>query len=381
MESELNIDEQELKTVRQYLHAHPELSAKELKTHHYLLDKLSSLSTDGIVSIETAIIVIFNGKEAGKNVLLRGDFDALPIEETNEFSHRSMVKGVSHKCGHDGHATIQLGLARHYANNRPEKGNVYLLFQPGEEIGWGAKVVVDSGELEKLNIDHVFAMHNLPGFPMHEVLCKAGSFSSSVVTLVAYFKGYTAHAAEPWNGRNPAKAMSEYMLKALTYNKEDKANKQYVTVTPAHMEMGEVAYGTSAGEGSVHITIRADSNERMADVIKEIKEHASVIASSEELSVRFEELEPFEANQNDEFAVEHIRKAAQQVGLEYQELDVPFRWGEDFGLITTLYPGAMFGIGSGEDCKPLHHPAYDYPDEITPTTIKMFVAIQKSIQD
>lgn len=381
MESELNIDASGLEKVRHYLHANPELSAKEQKTHQYLLDQLKGLDTDDIISIKTAIIVIFKGKAEGKNVLLRGDFDALPIEETNNMSYRSTVKGVSHKCGHDGHATIQLGLAQHYAKHRPEKGNVYLLFQPGEEIGWGAKVVVDSGELEQLNIDHVFAMHNLPGFPLHQVLCKEGSFSSSVVTLVAYFKGYTAHAAEPWNGRNPAKAMSKYMLEALTHNMENREDKEYVTITPAHMEMGEVAYGTSAGEGSVHLTIRADNNKRISEVISAIKAYATAIAKEEELEVRFEELEPFDANQNDVTAVRHTRKAAQQLGLEYQELDVPFRWGEDFGLITTLYPGAMFGIGSGEECKPLHHPAYDYPDEITPTTIRMFVAIQKSIQE
>lgn len=381
MESELNIDVSGLEKVRHYLHANPELSAKEQKTHQYLLDQLKGLDTDDIISIKTAIIVVFKGEEEGKNVLLRGDFDALPIEEANNMPYRSRVKGVSHKCGHDGHATIQLGLAQHYAKHRPEKGNVYLLFQPGEEIGWGAKVVVDSGELEQLNIDHVFAMHNLPGFPLHQVLCKEGSFSSSVLTLVAYFKGYTAHAAEPWNGRNPAKAMSKYMLEALTHNMENREDKEYVTITPAHMEMGQVAYGTSAGEGSVHLTIRADNNKRISEVISAIKAYATAIAKEEELEVRFEELEPFDANQNDVTAVRHIRKAAQQLGLEYQELDVPFRWGEDFGLITTLYPGAMFGIGSGEECKPLHHPAYDYPDEITPTTIRMFVAIQKSIQE
>lgn len=381
MDIELNINVQELTAIRHYLHAHPELSAQEYNTHLYLLDKLSKLDVDEVISIKTAIIAIFKGKHKGKNVLFRGDFDALPIEETNDMVYRSTVKGVSHKCGHDGHATIQLGLAEYYSKNRPERGDVYLLFQPGEEIGWGARVVVDSGVLEELSIDHVIAMHNLPGFPLHKVLCKSGSFSSSVMTLVARFKGYTAHAAEPWNGRNPAKAMSKYMLEALTYNEERKATKEYVTITPAHTEMGEVAYGTSAGEGSVHLTIRADNNEKMARVVAEIKEHAQRLADDDELTVSFEELEPFEANQNDPKAVKYIKQAAESCGFDYQELDVPFRWGEDFGLITTLYPGAMFGIGAGEGCKPLHHPAYDYPDEITPTTIKMFLAIQKSIQD
>lgn len=370
---------EELTALRHYLHQHPEVSQYEYETQEYLLKILNNLNTDTIQkTANTGILVVFKGKNPGRNILLRADIDALPIQETITTQYKSETKGVSHKCGHDGHATIMYGVAQHFSEQRPDKGNIYLLFQPAEENGWGARNVVADGTLQDLKIDMVFALHNLPGFTTHSILCKTGSFTSSVVSLATHFKGYTAHAAEPWNGRNPAGAMSEYMLNALALNTEDKP--AYVTVTPVYMEMGEKAYGVSAGEGSVHLTVRADNNDRLNKAMDLMKNIALEIAQKEELEVTFEVIEPFESNQNNKDAVAIIQKAAKTAELEYQEIEEGFRFGEDFGIFTNLYPGAMFGIGSGEDCYPLHHPAYDYPDEITATGIKMFSTIQKEAQ-
>lgn len=370
---------EDLTALRHYLHQNPEVSQNEYKTQEYLIGLLKELNTDKIEkTANTGILVTFQGKKPGKNILLRADIDALPIEETITSEYKSNQPGVSHKCGHDGHATIMYGVATAFSKQRPEQGNVYLLFQPAEENGWGARNVVEDGTLENLPIHMVFALHNLPGFKMHQIICKTESFTSSVVSLAAYFKGYTAHAAEPWNGKNPAAAMSSYMLKALQLNEENKP--AYVTVTPVYMHLGEKAYGISAGEGTVHLTIRADSNERMDAALEKAREAARKLAADECLEVSFELIEPFESNQNHPDAVKVIKAAADETGFGYTAIEDGFRFGEDFGIFTNLYPGAMFGIGSGEDCRPLHHPAYDYPDEITATGIKMFTAIQKKAQ-
>lgn len=372
---------EDLIAIRRHLHAHPEVSGDEHNTQKYLLGLLAALNTDHVQEVGgTGILVTFNGKQQGKDTLFRGDIDALPIEETNDFEYRSVNKGVSHKCGHDGHGTIMYGLCEHYAETRPEEGNVYILFQPAEENGKGAKAVEDSGVLDKLNIDLVFALHNVPAYPLHTIVCREGSFTPSVTTLIAYFKGYTAHAAEPWNGRNPAAAMSEYIIESLKHNLEIKEKHQFVTVTPVHTEMGELSYGVSAGEGSVHLTIRADTNERLQDSLDAIKEVGKELAAKHELDISFEEKEIFESNQNAIEAVKYIQSAGAELGLAYHDKDEPFRWGEDFGLFTNRVKGAMFGVGSGEDCKPLHHPAYDFPDDILPTCINMFLTIQKKAQ-
>ncbi len=376
------IDIEALKEVRHYLHRHPELSKYEFNTQKYLLGLLRSLSTDGIIEVAgTGILVTFKGQQEGVDILFRADIDALPIQELNSFEHRSTTDHVSHKCGHDGHATILYGLAKHYSESRPQAGNVYLIFQPAEEVGWGAQAIEDSGVLKDLPIDYVFALHNVPLYPLNEVVCRVGSFTPSVTTLVANFIGHTAHAAEPWNGLNPAKAMSEYMLAALQYNKEQKTTHEFVTITPVCTTMGDVnAYGTSSGEGSVHLTIRADSNEKLNDTLSAIKKDAEEIAESEELKVVFEQRETFESNQNDKRAVRLIKEAAVHHQLSYQDKPEPFRWGEDFGLYTNRIKGAMFGLGSGVECKPLHHPEYDFPDDIIEHAINLFATIQEKAQ-
>ncbi len=369
-----------LLTVRHYLHQHPEVSQQEFNTQKYIFNLLMELNPDRLEKVaSTGIIACFNGREPGINILLRADIDALPIQETNtDFEYKSKNSGVSHKCGHDGHTTIMYGVAQHFAENRPQKGNVYLLFQPAEENGWGARNVASDDFFKKLNIDMVFALHNLPGFKKHSIICKTGSFTSSVVSIAAYFTGYTAHAAEPWNGRNPAAAMSRYTLEALKLNEENKP--AYITVTPVYTHLGEKAYGVSAGEGSVHLTIRADSNERLDNAIEKAKAVAQRAAEEEGLKVEFEMIEPFESNQNHPDAVAVINNSAEKLGLEKINLTEGFRFGEDFGVFTNMYPGAMFGVGSGENCRPLHHPEYDYPDEITETGINMFLEIQKRAQ-
>lgn len=372
---------EDLTSIRHYLHQHPELSTEEIETQEFILEQLSELNTDKVDEIaETGVLVQFKGKAEGRNILFRGDTDALPIQETINPGYKSEINGVSHKCGHDGHTTIMLGLCRHYSEHRPERGNVYIIFQPGEEIGWGAKKAVESGMLETLDIYKVIALHNVPGYPLKEVVCREGSFTPAVTTLIAYFKGYTSHAAEPWNGKNPAAAMSRYLLKALEYNHENKEQHHFVTITPVYTEMGEKAYGTSAGEGSVHLTIRADSSEKLNEVLEAIKADGEQAAKEAELKVDYEEQERFESNQNDAEAISLIQDAAKSCGLNYTDKDEPFRWGEDFGLFTNIYPGAMFGLGAGEDCKPLHHPDYDYPDEITETAIDIFKHIQIAAQ-
>lgn len=371
---------EDLVALRRYLHQHPELSQHEHETQKYLLQLLNALNPDIVTKVaNTGILVGFYGLLKGKNILLRADIDALPIQEPINIPHRSVRQGISHKCGHDGHTTILYGLALRYAAERPARGNVFLLFQPAEENGWGARNVIADGVLDNLDIDMVFALHNLPGYKLNNIIYKTGSFTSSVVSLAANFKGYTAHAAEPWNGRNPASAISRYLLAAQQLNEENKP--AYVTVTPVYMRLGEKAYGVSAGEGTVHLTIRADTNERMDNALAQSIALATDAATAEGLEVTFDLIEPFESNQNHPDAVDVVVKAAHTSGFEMEKINEGFRFGEDFGVFTNLYRGAMFGIGAGENCKPLHHPDYDYPDELTTTGIEMFINIQQKAQE
>ena len=362
----------QLKELRHYLHQNPEVSWQEFKTAEYMIEYYKeNFQPDDIIRLGGhGIAFIFNGKEDGKTVLIRTELDALPIHEINNFAHKSKTDGVSHKCGHDGHMTMVAGVAKHFAQNRPQKGRIVLLPQPAEETGDGAKAVFEDPDFEKVKPDIAFSLHNVPGYEMHEIRCKTHSFTPAVKSMIITLQGKTAHAAKPETGINPALAIAD-IIKA-----NDKANTSSPdgsVSTLVHTIVGEKAYGISAGYGEVHITMRGRSNDDLQALWDQVSNDAKVAAKENELEISFDSTEEFMANMNDEEATEMIRIAAKDCGFDYVEMDVPNPWGEDFGYITSNIKGAMFGLGSGVTNPDLHNPDYDFPDEIIETGKSMFV--------
>ena len=163
----------QLTTLRKLLHANPEISGEEFKTQKEIIRFLTQETDAKIQKVaNTGVLVTFNGKVSGSTIMIRGDIDALPITEINDFEHRSTIKGVSHKCGHDGHTCILFGLAVLLSKQPITKGKVILLFQPAEENGMGAKAVLNDVVFKNITIDYTFALHNLPGYPLNEIVVK-----------------------------------------------------------------------------------------------------------------------------------------------------------------------------------------------------------------
>ena len=158
----------DLKAFRRDLHAHPEISGEEKETAKRVLAVLNTLKPDALLTEVggTGILATFGTDEKGPQVMVRCELDALPIQEVNTFGHKSVNKGVSHKCGHDGHATILTGLAEKLAAKRPAKGRVHLLYQPAEENGAGAAAVLKDPRMQDKHFDLVLALHNLPGYKL-----------------------------------------------------------------------------------------------------------------------------------------------------------------------------------------------------------------------
>jgi amidohydrolase len=327
----------------------------------------------------TGIIAIYKGAEEGKSILFRCELDALPIKETNSFEHKSVKNNVSHKCGHDGHMAILCGLASELHHQRPENGNVILLFQPAEENGSGAKKVANDDNFKKYKPDYVFALHNLPGFDKNLIVVKDGTFSCAVKSMIILLKGKIAHAAEPENGINPALAIASIIQQFDKKNQVDKTKPNFSILTPIYSSLGKKAYGVSAGKGEVHFTIRCQTNKEMEQLSNELKNLTEEIAKKHQLELKIKWTESFQANENNADANNFITSASKILGLDVLEKDTPFSWGEDFGLFTQIYPGAMFGLGAGTETPALHHSDYDFPDEIMATGIKLFHQISKEI--
>ncbi|MEM7549630.1 MAG: amidohydrolase [Bacteroidota bacterium] len=373
---------QSLTAFRKELHQNPELSGKEFETQKCIIEFLSNFHPNRLDKIaKTGVMAIYEGEEEGKCILVRGDIDALPIQEINEFDHKSKKTNVSHKCGHDGHTTILCGVAQLLNEQGLKRGKVVLVFQPAEENGEGAKAVIDDPLFKDIKPDFVFALHNLPSYPLNQIVYRNGSFNASVKSIIIKLHGKTAHAAEPEMGTNPANAISELIQALKEFVNPELEDKNFALLTPIRIDMGELAYGVSAGYGELHYTLRTWGNNTMEVLQKRVEASVKNTAEHFSLKVEISWLQEFYANQNDQEVVDLIIEAARLNNLEFHEREVPFKWGEDFGLFTDRYKGAMFGIGSGEDCPALHNPDYDFPDAIIESGVKMFRTLIELAQE
>ena len=365
---------QELILIRKKLHANPELSGKETNTSKVIYTFLKTCNPTQIITKVGGfgVLAIFDSKNPCKNILFRADIDALPITEINTFKHSSLNVGISHKCGHDGHTCTLLGFAKLLSKNPPKKGKIILLFQPAEETGEGAYKVINDPKFEHIKPNFVFAYHNIPGAPLNQIILKNNSFTAAVKSIIIKIHGKNAHAAEPEKGINPALAIAEIIQKfeALSNNKSESEN--FSLITPIHINMGEIAYGTSAGYGELRFTLRTWTQEKIDALSLTILNTLQEISTKHKVKIESKWTEEFSATKNNNEAINTIIVAAKHQNLETIFKKEPFKFGEDFGLFTQQFKGAMFGIGAGIKCKPLHNPEYDFPDKILPTAIKLF---------
>lgn len=366
--------------LRKTLHQHPEVSGAETQTQACISSfiKEHTQHTELIKLQKNGLLLVCKGQNEGKNTLIRAELDALPITETNTFTHQSKNKGVSHKCGHDGHMSILCGLTLLLDQNRPEKGNVYLLFQPAEETGEGAQWMMNDPKFSTLQFDAVYALHNVPGYPLNQIVIKPGHFTCAVRSVAITLAGKTAHAGEPEKGINPALAIATLLTEIPKLNQADINQPNYTIATPIFATLGEKAYGVSAGAGEVHFTIRAERNDQIKNVTKKITALVKETSEKHKLKHHIQWLQSFDATYNHKDLTDNVRKAAEKLKLSLLEKDTPFTWGEDFGVFTTAFPGVLFGLGAGENTPALHHPDYDFPEDCLNTGIQMFFELIKN---
>lgn len=368
--------------LRHELHAYPELSGHEDATAQRIAEFLRGLQPDGLLTGVggTGVIATFDGGEPGPQVLFRCELDALPIQEVGVSGHASTQPGVSHKCGHDGHMSILCGLAQALAHARPDRGAVHLLFQPAEETGTGAAAVLADPAFDFIRPDAAVAIHNMPGFPAHTVVLKAGPVTPAVRGIVIRLQGRTAHASEPEKGQNPSLAVADLLRECAALCVNDAQAEDFALVTPVHVRIGTVAYGVSAGDAEVHLTLRTHTNEALAALHEDVLAVATGLAARDGLAVEDETVEDFHSVVNDHELTETVARAVQLAGLDVLRTEVGIRAGEDFGLYSQRFPCCLVILGAGEDHPPLHSPEYDFPDELVGTGVHLYEAIIAELQ-
>lgn len=364
--------------LRHTLHQFPEVALEEYKTAERILDFFKPLQPD--VTYEklggTGLAFVFKGQKPGKRILFRSELDALPIEDLKNTAHQSQIKGKGHLCGHDGHMAIICGLGEKLAENRPQSGEIVLLFQPAEETGDGAKAVIVDPRFEQIRPDYAFALHNLPGYPLHQIVMRSGTFAAGSTGMTITLTGKTSHSAHPDAGINPAQAIAKLIRELPELPKQAEG---FALLTLIHAELGSLAFGTSAGKGSLSMTLRASDQQDLDELVKKVKAKALEIAESEQLKVDFSFVEQFAVSVNDAELYKVVEKTAKNLGLSLIEKPEPFRWSEDFGLFSQVCPAFLFGLGAGENGPQLHEGTYDFPDELIETGVGMFWEIVKEI--
>ena len=363
--------------LRHLLHANAELSEQEIETNHILNEWVSKTNPD--LQIERiggyGLAALYKGKEPGKRILIRGDIDALHIPEPNGMSYRSQHEGVSHKCGHDGHAAILCGLASLLTDCRPEKGEIVLLFQPAEETGQGAKAILRDPQFEKILPDTAYGLHNLPGFEAGQILVRKGCFAAASFGLKLVFEGKTAHASQPETGKNPSELLAVLIHQLEKKREMLKEVKPLTTFVITHAVLGEETFGVAPGHAEIWLTLRSFDDKHLELLADQVISLCQAKAKDYLFDFSFSMHEAFAATNSSDANVTVIENAAKRLGLSLGHLTEPFRWSEDFGRFGAVCPVGFFGLGSGYAQPALHNPEYDFPDAILEAGINMFAEI------
>lgn len=376
-----DINFEKLVGLRKELHQYPELSGYEIETSKRIIQFLKLNNPTKIIDSigGSGLAAIYDFGESGKTITIRCELDALPIQEINQFSHRSSTNGVSHKCGHDGHMAILSGVSSWLKNQKFQKGKVVLLFQPAEENGEGAYKVLNDQRFLELKTDYFFSLHNLPKEPMHSIVMNDAGFSAEVQSFSILLNGKESHAAEPENGINPAMAMAKIINELSATEIADTSRNDFTIMTPVHFLMGQKSYGISPALAELHYTLRTWTNAKMIELQQKIEDVVAAVSKDYDLEYKINWFEYFPATVNYPETNEYVYEAIKQNDFQLVNKSNPMKFGEDFGWYSKTYKTTMFGLGAGLDTSALHNADYDFPDEIIETGVKMFTSIISGI--
>ena len=381
----------DIATLRRDIHAHPELCFQEVRTSELVAAKLTEwgipvqrgLGTTGVVGI-----VKGTGGQSTRAIGLRADMDALPMTEHNQFAHKSQHPGKMHACGHDGHTAMLLAAAHHLAQHREFDGTVYLIFQPAEEGGGGAREMIKDGLFRQFPMDAVFGMHNWPGMALGQfAVCEGPAMASSnefKITLT----GKGSHAALRQLGIDPvpvACQMVQAFQTIITRNKKP-TEAGVISVTMIHTgEATNVVPDHCVIEG----TVRTFTLELLDLIERRMGEVAHHTAAAFGATVQFEFVRNYPPTVNHKAEAQFVRGVMRELVGPAHTLDFePTMGAEDFSYFLLEKPGAYFVIGNGEGhhrehghglgpCT-LHNPNYDFNDQAIPLGASLWVKLAEA---
>ncbi len=367
---------------RHELHENPELSGCETETKQRLMRFIREHTGLAVCDQGKWVYAYYEPekKTDARPIAFRADMDALPMPEAIDLPWGSRRQGAAHKCGHDGHSSVLAWLALRLEGDAAIRRPVYLIFQSAEETGRGGRDCAQF--IREQGIGEVYAFHNLSGYPEGAVMVRDRLSQCASKGLTVSFEGRRSHASAPEDGISPVPAASQLALFACG-KKEWRGmapSGKTLLCTVIDLLVGTKDFGISPGSGEVSFTLRADFENEMEDMQRQIESEAERLAGQYGLRVRFAEADPFPETVNDPRCAEKVRAAARSLGLTLAPMDRPWRASEDFGWYTKVCPGAIFYIGNGMDWPMPHQPDYDFNDRILKTAADLFCRLAEGKQ-
>jgi amidohydrolase len=369
----------EVTTWRRDIHQHPETLYDVHRTAGLVADKLRAFGCDEVVEGigRTGVVGLIHGKNGpgGRVVGLRADMDALPISEETNLPHASKIPGKMHACGHDGHTAMLLGAAKFLASTREFDGSVAVIFQPAEEGGAGGKAMVDDGMMERFGIAEVYGMHNLPGYAAGHFATRPGPIMAATAYFEITIEGRGSHAAKPHEGIDPILVGAHLVtaLQSIASRNTDPLKSVVVSVTI--FQAGDISNVISQ-RATLKGTVRTHDNgvrEMVEGRFKSIVDGTARMFGAE-IVLDYQRRYPATINHPVQTVTAATLARAVAGPNNVNDNAAPSMGGEDFSYMLEARPGAFIFIGNG-DTAGLHHPAYDFNDEIIPAGIQYWALL------
>lgn len=380
----------ELQQIRRDLHAHPELRYEEQRTADLVAARLTEWGIQVVRGLGiTGVVGIIKHGTSARAIGLRADMDALPLQELNSFEHASKHPGKMHACGHDGHTAMLLGAAHYLAQHRHFDGTVYLIFQPAEEGGAGARRMIDDGLFEQFPMDAVYGMHNWPGMAAGSFGVVAGPMMASSNEFRVVIQGKGAHAAQPHRGVDPIMVAVNIAQSWQTIISREKSPLDTAVLSITQIHAGS-ATNIIPDEAVMVGTVRTFTTPVLDLIEQRMQDMARHIAAGFNATVEFQFKRNYPPLVNDpeqtRVAVEAMRAV---VGADLVDDDVePTMGAEDFAFMLQAKPGCYVFLGNGEGdhraaghglgpCQ-LHNASYDFNDSLLPIGTSYWIKLAET---
>ncbi|WP_298846723.1 M20 aminoacylase family protein [uncultured Ruegeria sp.] len=359
---------------RRDFHQHPEILYDTHRTSALVAEKLKEFGCDEVVTGigRTGVVGVIRGKTdtQGRAIGLRADMDALPMQEQTGLDYASATPDAMHACGHDGHTAMVLGAAKYLTETRNFDGAAVVIFQPAEEGGNGAEAMCKDGLMDRFGIQEVYAMHNVPGVQTGQFAIRSGPLLAAADEFDIHLEGRGGHAAKPHETIDTTVMLSQLIvaLQTIVSRNADPILQAVLSVTS--VETSSKAFNVIPQSAQVRGTVRTHSND-MRDLIEQrLKDVADGIAKTFGGSVKVNYTRGVPVTINAEAQTRFAEEAAVSVGGSCLEAPLVMG-GEDFSFMLEERPGAFIVLGNG-DSAGLHHPEYNFNDEIIPIGCSWF---------